>query len=77
MRDDSARRIREHSTAFSHARTAGSTLTAQQTDNNIVRVAIQAMAAVLGGTHHCLQCRDEGWVYPTEDAARLALPTSR
>src|SRR5262245_34502206 len=54
-----------------HTQTAGSTLTAQQPDNNIVRVAIQAMAAVLGGTQslHC-NGRDEALGLPTEEAAR-------
>ena len=57
-----------------HTQTAGSTLTAQQPDNNIVRVAVQAMAAVLGGTQslHC-NGRDEALGLPTEEAARLAL----
>src|SRR6185312_16138127 len=50
-----------------HTQTAGSTLTAQQPDNNIVRVALQAMAAVLGGTQslHC-NGRDEALALPTE-----------
>jgi methylmalonyl-CoA mutase N-terminal domain/subunit len=57
-----------------HTQTAGSTLTAQQPDNNIVRVAIQAMAAVLGGTQslHC-NGRDEALALPTEEAATIAL----
>ena len=57
-----------------HAQTAGSTLTAQQPDNNIVRVAIQALAAVLGGTQslHC-NGRDEALGLPTEESARIAL----
>jgi methylmalonyl-CoA mutase N-terminal domain/subunit len=61
-----------------HTQTAGSTLTAQQPDNNIVRVAIQAMAAVLGGTQslHC-NGRDEALGLPTEDAATLALRTQQ
>jgi methylmalonyl-CoA mutase N-terminal domain/subunit len=61
-----------------HTQTAGSTLTAQQPDNNIVRVAVQAMAAVLGGTQslHC-NGRDEALGLPTEDAARLALRTQQ
>ncbi len=61
-----------------HTQTAGSTLTAQQPDNNLVRVAIQAMAAVLGGTQslHC-NSRDEALALPTEDAARLALRTQQ
>ena len=61
-----------------HAQTAGSTLTAQQPDNNIVRVAIQALAAVLGGTQslHC-NARDEALALPTEDSARIALRTQQ
>jgi methylmalonyl-CoA mutase, N-terminal domain len=61
-----------------HTQTAGSTLAAQQPDNNIVRVAIQALAAVLGGTQslHC-NGRDEALGLPTEDAARLALRTQQ
>ena len=58
-----------------HTQTAGSTLTAQQPDNNIVRVALQAMAAVLGGTQslHC-NGRDEALALPTEDSARIGAP---
>ena len=61
-----------------HTQTAGSTLTAQQPDNNIVRVAVQAMAAVLGGTQslHC-NGRDEALSLPTEEAARIALRTQQ
>jgi len=61
-----------------HTQTAGSTLTAQQPDNNIVRVAVQALAAVLGGTQslHC-NGRDEALALPTEDAARVALRTQQ
>ena len=61
-----------------HTQTAGSTLTAQQPDNNIVRVAMQALAAVLGGTQslHC-NGRDEALALPTEDAARIALRTQQ
>ena len=61
-----------------HAQTAGSTLTAQQPDNNIVRVALQALAAVLGGTQslHC-NGRDEALGLPTEESARLALRTQQ
>jgi methylmalonyl-CoA mutase N-terminal domain/subunit len=61
-----------------HTQTAGSTLTAQQPDNNIVRVAVQAMAAVLGGTQslHC-NGRDEALALPTEESARLALRTQQ
>jgi methylmalonyl-CoA mutase N-terminal domain/subunit len=61
-----------------HTQTAGSTLTAQQPDNNIVRVAVQAMAAVLGGTQslHC-NARDEALALPTEESARIALRTQQ
>src|SRR5437867_5427603 len=61
-----------------HTQTAGSTLTAQQPDNNIVRVAIQALAAVLGGTQslHC-NGRDEALALPTEDSVRIALRTQQ
>ena len=61
-----------------HTQTGGSTLTAQQPDNNIVRVAVQALAAVLGGTQslHC-NGRDEAMALPTEDAARIALRTQQ
>ena len=61
-----------------HTQTAGSTLAARQPDNNIVRVAIQALAAVLGGTQslHC-NGRDEALALPTEDSARIALRTQQ
>src|SRR5687768_17761519 len=61
-----------------HTQTAGSTLTAQQPDNNIVRVAIQALAAVIGGTQslHC-NGRDEALALPTEASARTALRTQQ
>ena len=61
-----------------HTQTAGSTLTAQQPDNNIVRVAIQALAAVMGGTQSLhTNARDEALGLPTEDSARLALRTQQ
>mgnify|MGYP006275704287 CR=1 FL=1 len=61
-----------------HTQTAGSTLTAQQPDNNIVRVAVQSMAAVLGGTQSLhTNGRDEALALPTEDAARIALRTQQ
>ncbi len=61
-----------------HTQTAGSTLTAQQPDNNIVRVALQAMAAVIGGTQSLhTNGRDEALALPTEDAARIALRTQQ
>ncbi len=61
-----------------HTQTAGSTLAAQQPDNNIVRVAVQALAAVLGGTQslHC-NGRDEALALPTEESARIALRTQQ
>ena len=61
-----------------HAQTAGSTLTAQQPDNNIVRVALQALAAVLGGAQslHC-NSRDEALSLPTEDSVTIALRTQQ
>jgi methylmalonyl-CoA mutase N-terminal domain/subunit len=61
-----------------HTQTAGSTLTAQQPDNNIVRVALQALAAVVGGTQslHC-NGRDEALGLPTEESARIALRTQQ
>src|ERR1700692_4317606 len=59
-----------------HTQTAGSTLTAQQPENNIVRTAIQAMAAVLGGTQSLhTNSYDEALALPTEASARIALRT--
>jgi len=61
-----------------HAQTAGSTLTAQQPDNNVVRVALQAMAAVLGGAQSLhTNSRDEALGLPTEASARIALRTQQ
>src|SRR5215470_17048401 len=61
-----------------HAQTAGSTLTAQQPENNIVRTAIQAMAAVLGGTQSLhTNSFDEALALPTEQSARIALRTQQ
>jgi methylmalonyl-CoA mutase N-terminal domain/subunit len=61
-----------------HTQTAGSTLTAQQPDNNIVRVALQALAAVLGGTQSLhTNSRDEALALPTEESARIALRTQQ
>ena len=61
-----------------HAQTAGSSLTAQQPDNNVVRTTIQAMAAVLGGTQSLhTNGRDEALSLPTEESARLALRTQQ
>ena len=61
-----------------HTQTAGSTLTAQQPDNNIVRVALQALSAVLGGTQslHC-NGKDEALALPTEASATTALRTQQ
>ena len=61
-----------------HTQTGGSTLTAQQPQNNIVRVAMQSMAAVLGGTQSLhTNGFDEALSLPTEDAARIALRTQQ
>jgi methylmalonyl-CoA mutase N-terminal domain/subunit len=61
-----------------HTQTAGSTLTAQQPDVNVVRVALQALSAVLGGTQSLhTNARDEALALPTEDSARLALRTQQ
>src|ERR1700736_3881933 len=81
-----ARMMREHFGAKNprswmlrfHTQTAGSTLTAQQPENNIVRTAIQAMAAVLGGTQSLhSNSYDEALSLPTENAARIALRTQQ
>ncbi len=61
-----------------HTQTGGSTLTAQQPDNNIVRVTIQTLAAVLGGTQSLhTNSRDEALGLPTEDSVRVALRTQQ
>jgi methylmalonyl-CoA mutase N-terminal domain/subunit len=61
-----------------HTQTAGSTLTAQQPEVNIVRTAVQALAAVLGGTQSLhTNSMDEALSLPTEDAARIALRTQQ
>jgi methylmalonyl-CoA mutase N-terminal domain/subunit len=81
-----ARILREHFKAKNprswmlrfHTQTAGSTLTAQQPENNIVRTAIQALAAVLGGTQSLhTNSYDEALALPTEQAARIALRTQQ
>jgi methylmalonyl-CoA mutase N-terminal domain/subunit len=81
-----ARIMREHFKAKNprswmlrfHTQTAGSTLTAQQPENNIVRTAIQAMAAVLGGTQSLhTNSYDEALALPTEQAVRIALRTQQ
>ena len=61
-----------------HTQTAGSTLTAQQPDNNVVRVTLQALAAVLGGTQSLhTNARDEALALPAQQAAQLALRTQQ
>jgi methylmalonyl-CoA mutase N-terminal domain/subunit len=61
-----------------HTQTAGVSLTAQQPENNIVRVTIQALAAVLGGTQSLhTNSMDEAWAVPTERAVRIALRTQQ
>jgi methylmalonyl-CoA mutase N-terminal domain/subunit len=61
-----------------HAQTSGETLTAQQPDNNIARVSLQALAAVLGGTQSLhTNSRDEALGLPTEDSVRVALRTQQ
>jgi methylmalonyl-CoA mutase, N-terminal domain len=61
-----------------HTQTSGETLTAQQPDNNVARVAIQALAAVLGGTQSLhTNSRDEALGLPTEDSVRIALRTQQ
>src|SRR5215468_1200127 len=61
-----------------HTQTAGSTLTAQQPEVNVIRTTIQALAAVLGGTQSLhTNAMDEALALPTEDAARLALRTQQ
>ncbi len=61
-----------------HTQTSGETLTAQQPDNNIARVAIQALAAVLGGTQSLhTNSREEALALPAEDSVRIALRTQQ
>jgi len=61
-----------------HAQTGGSTLTAQQPENNVVRVTLQALAAVLGGTQSLhTNSRDEALWLPTQDSVRIALRTQQ
>ncbi len=72
-----AKNPKSHRLRF-HSQTAGSTLTAQQPDNNVVRVAVQALAAVLGGTQSLhTNSRDEALALPTAVSARLALRTQQ
>ncbi len=61
-----------------HAQTSGASLTAQQPDNNVVRVSLQALAAVLGGCQSLhTNGKDEAWALPSEDAALQALRTQQ
>ena len=61
-----------------HIQTGGSTLTAQQPENNIVRAAIQSLASILGGVQSmALSCYDEALAIPTDDAQRIALRTQQ
>jgi methylmalonyl-CoA mutase N-terminal domain/subunit len=61
-----------------HTQTAGSSLTAQQPDNNIIRVTLQALSAVLGGTQSLhTNSRDEALALPSEDSVRIALRTQQ
>jgi len=61
-----------------HTQTAGCSLTAQQPDNNVVRVAFQALAAVIGGTQSLhTNSRDEAYALPTEESVRIALRTQQ
>lgn len=61
-----------------HTQTAGSTLTAQQPENNVVRVALQALAAVLGGTQSLhTNSRDEALALPSQDSVQIALATQQ
>ena len=78
MRDRfGARKAKSQQLRF-HTQTAGSTLTAQQVDNNVARVTLQALAAVLGGTQSLhTNGRDEALALPTEASAQLALRTQQ
>ena len=72
-----ARDPRSHQLRF-HAQTSGQTLTAQQPENNVVRVSFQAMAAVLGGCQSLhTNGKDEAWALPSEEAALQALRTQQ
>src|SRR5262249_28083679 len=78
MRDRFGAKDERSLTLRFHAQTAGSTLTAQQPDVNVIRVTIQALAAVLGGAQSLhTNSRDEALGLPTEDAARIALRTQQ
>jgi methylmalonyl-CoA mutase N-terminal domain/subunit len=78
MREEFGARDTRSWTLRFHTQTAGSTLTSQQPDNNVVRVTVQALAAILGGTQSLhTNSRDEALSLPSEDSARLALRTQQ
>ena len=78
MRDRFKARNPESSKLRFHAQTSGETLTAQQPDNNVARVALQALAAILGGAQSLhTNSRDEALSLPTEDSVRIALRTQQ
>jgi methylmalonyl-CoA mutase N-terminal domain/subunit len=78
MRDRFGAKNERSLTLRFHAQTAGSTLTAQQPDVNVIRTSLQAMAAVLGGAQSLhTNSRDEALSLPTEESARLALRTQQ
>jgi methylmalonyl-CoA mutase N-terminal domain/subunit len=78
MRDRFGARDPKSMTCRFHVQTAGSSLTAQSIDNNVVRTTIQALSAVLGGAQSLhTNSRDEALALPTEEAARLALRTQQ
>jgi len=78
MKEEFGARKEESCMLRFHAQTGGSTLTAQQIDNNVVRVTLQALAAVLGGCQSLhTNSRDEALALPTEESVRLALRTQQ
>lgn len=78
MKDGFGAKDEKSMTLRFHTQTAGSTLTAQQIDNNIIRVTMQTLAAVLGGTQSLhTNSRDEALALPTEDSVRIALRTQQ
>lgn len=78
MRDEYGAKAEKSWQLRFHTQTGGSTLTAQQPDNNIVRVTVQAMAAILGGTQSLhTNSRDEALALPTVESARIALRTQQ
>ena len=78
MRDRFGSKLEKSMKMRFHTQTAGSTLTAQQINNNVARVTLQALAAVLGGTQSLhTNSRDEALALPTAESARLALRTQQ